>query len=454
MSIAFANAPGEVTSKLTEFVLDARWDELPEAVRREALRSFVNILGCTIGGARHEAVDIADRALVAYAGPPHATVIGRGRKSDALHACLINCFGSSVYAYDDTHAEAVVHPSGPVAAAALAVAELRPASGSDALLAFALGVELVCRLSKAISVPPAKGPVAWSQTGIAAGIGAAVAAARLLRLDANQLQHAIGIALSQAAGFRVMHATMVSSLMPAQAAQTGLRAALLAARGFTASQVALEGKYGFLEVFAEQPHLPSLIGGLGERFEILRNTYKPYPCGIVIHPIIDACLQLRREHAIDAASVEAVSIKASAGAMALCDRRNPQNELQAHVSLYHWTAATLIRGTAGIAELQDATVRDPAIGAFQDRVTCVGDPGIAADATEVTIALRGGRSHTCRIEHCIGSAANPMTDTQITDKFRALSEPVVGAARTRELIDRAWAAEGAADIGDLARAAA
>jgi 2-methylcitrate dehydratase PrpD len=454
MSIAFANSAGEVTSKLTEFVLDARWQDFPNAVRREALRSFVNILGCTIGGARHEAVDIADRALVAYAGPPHATVIGRGRKSDALHACLINCFGSSVYAYDDTHAEAVVHPSGPVAAAALAAAELRPTSGSDALLAFALGVELVCRLSKALSVQPAKGPVAWSQTGIAAGIGAAVAAARLLRLDANLLQHAIGIALSQAAGFRVMHATMVSSLMPAQAAQTGLRAALLAARGFTASPVALEGKYGFLEVYAEQPHLPSLIGGLGERFEILCNTYKPYPCGIVIHPIIDACLQLRREHAIDPAIIESVHIKASPGAMALCDRRNPQNELQAHVSLYHWTAATLIRGTAGIAELLDATVLDPAIAAFQDRVTCVGDSNITADAAEVTITLSDGRNHTCRIEHCIGSAANPMSDAQLGDKFRALAEPVVGAARTNELIDKAWATETMADIGDLARAAA
>ena len=175
-----------------------------------------------------------------------------------------------------------------------------PTSGADFLLAFALGIEMTCRLSKAISVPPAKGTVAWSQTGITAGIGAAVAAAKLLKLDATRLQYAIGIALSQAAGFRVMHATMVSSLMPAQGAQTGLRAAVLAERGFTASPAALEGRYGFLEVFAETPHVPSLADGLGERFEILRNTYKPYPCGIVIHPIIDACLQLRREHAIDA----------------------------------------------------------------------------------------------------------------------------------------------------------
>jgi 2-methylcitrate dehydratase PrpD len=454
MANAFVNTAGDVTSRLTDYIVAARWADLPAPVRRETLRSFVNILGCTIGGARHEAVDLADTTLGDYSGAPHATVIGRGHKADALHACLINCLGSSIYSYDDTHAEAVVHPAGPVASTVLALAERRPTNGADCLLAFALGVEMTCRLSKAISVPPAKGTIAWSQTGVAAGIGAAVAAAKLLRLDAARLQYAIGIALSQAAGFRVMHATMVSSLMPAQGAQTGLRAALLAERGFTASPAALEGKYGFLEVFAEQAHRPALVDGLGERFEILRNTYKPYPCGIVIHPIIDAVLQLRREHAIDASAVDRVRIKASPGAMALCDRRNPQNELQAHVSLYHWTAATLIRGTARIEELQDPTVQDPAVMAFQDKVEAIGDPSVTADAAEVTITLKDGRSHTCRIDHCIGSAANPMTDAQLTRKFSELAEPVIGAARAKALIEQSWAVEAMADVGELARAAA
>ena len=454
MANAFVSTAGEVTSRLTDYIISARWSDLPATVRYEALRSFFNILGCTIGGARHAVVEIADNTLSEYAGAPHATVIGRGHMADALHACLINTLSSSIYSYDDTHADAVVHPSGPVASAVLALAEKRPTSGADFLLAFALGVEMTCRLSKAISVPPANGTVAWSQTGIAAGIGAAVAAAKLLRLDAARLQYAIGIALSQAAGFRVMHATMVSSLMPAQGGQTGLRAALLAERGFTASPVALEGKYGFLEMFAQQAHLPALVGGLGEQFEIRRNTYKPYPCGIVIHPIIDACLELRREHAIEAAEVDMVRIKASPGAMALCDRRNPQNELQAHVSLYHWTAATLIRGTARIQELQDRTVQDPVISAFQDRIEVVGDSSVAADAAEVTITLKDGRSHTCRIDHCIGSATNPMTDAQLTRKFSELAEPVIGAVRNTTLVDRSWAVETMADVGDLARACA
>src|SRR5271165_5254219 len=156
MANAFVNAPGDVTARLTDYIVDARWSDMPENVRRETLRSFVNIMVCTIGGARHEVVELADTTLGEYAGAPHATVIGRGHKADALHACLINCLASSIYSYDDTHAEAVVHPAGPVATAALALAERRPASGADFLLAFALGVEMTCRLSKAISVRPAK----------------------------------------------------------------------------------------------------------------------------------------------------------------------------------------------------------------------------------------------------------------------------------------------------------
>ncbi|MEJ0019988.1 MAG: hypothetical protein WDN25_26255 [Acetobacteraceae bacterium] len=184
--------------------------------------------------------------------------------------------------------------------------------------------------------------------------------------------------------------------------------------------------------------------GWASDFELLRNTYKPYPCGIVIHPIIDACLDLRQRHAIDAGQVAAVDIRTSPGAMALCDRRNPQNELQAHVSLYHWTAAVLIRGTAGIAELQDPTVRDPAIIALQDKVQAAGDSGIAADAAEVTVTLRDGSRHTCRIEHGIGSGEQSddrcATDPEVRrtggagDRHRARRRP--GGAKLVGSIDR------------------
>lgn len=443
-----------VTTQLAAYAATAQYSDLPDAVRREALRSVFNILGCTLGGARHQGVDIADTSLGAFTGQPRATLIGRGRKTDALHAALINCLASSIYSFDDTHAQAVVHPSGPVAAAALALAELKPVSGAAFLAAFALGVELECRLCKALTVPPAIGSMAWSGTGITGGMGAAVAAGRLLGLDMAGMRTAIGIALSQAAGFRAMHGSLCTPLMPAQAAQTGLRAALLAQAGFTSSPTALEGRYGYLSVFSEQPDLDALTGGLGERFEILRNTYKPYPCGIVIHPIIDACLELRRLHDLDPAQIAAVAVSASPGAMALCNNRNPKDEMQAHVSLHHWTAVAFIRGTARIQDMDTATaVHDSALMAFQDRVEATLDPSRAADAAEVTVTLTDGMRYTSRIDHGIGSAAVPMTDAQLEVKFAGMAVPVLGEQRTRALMRQCWELGDLADAGDLARAA-
>lgn len=444
-----------VTTQLATYAAATQYSDLPATVRQEALRSLFNILGCTLGGARHSGVEIADSALGGFAGSGQATLFGRGRKTDALHAALINCLASSIYSFDDTHEQAVVHPSGPVAAAAFAVAEMQPVSGEAFLAAIALGSELECRLCKALTVPPAKGSMAWSGTGITGGIGAAVAAGSLLRLDMPAMRMAIGIALSQAAGFRAMHGTLCTPMMPAQAAQTGLRAAFLAQAGFTSAPAALEGRYGYLSVFSDRPDLDALAGGLGERFEILRNTYKPYPCGIVIHPIIDACLELRRTHALDAARIASVAISASPGAMALCNNRNPENEMQAHVSLHHWTAVCFIRGTARIQDMDTETaVKDPASMALQDRVEATLDPNRAPDSAEVTVTMTDGTRYAVNIEHGIGSAAQPMTNRELETKFAGMAVPVLGETRTTALMDRCWNLASLPDAGELARASA
>ena len=450
-----AHAAHEVTARLAHFAVTASAADWPEAVRREATRSFFNAVGCAIGGARHAMVDNADKTLGAFAGPAQATLFGRGREADVLHATLINGLASSIHSFDDTHEKAVVHPGGPIAAAVLALAEWRPVSGADLLAAFALGVEMTCRLCLATTVPPANGSFAWSGTGITVGLGSAVAAGRMLRLDTQRMRVAMGLALSQAAGFRAMHGTATVAFMPAHAGQMGLRAALLAERGFTAGLSALEGHSGYFSTFCTEPDLGALAGGLGERFEILRNTYKPYPCGIVIHPIIDACLKIRADHQPDPDRIASVSIQASPGAMALCDNRNPKDEMQAHVSLHHWTALAFIRGTARIQDMDTETaVKDPALVAFQDKVTAVLNPAIAADQTEVTVTMRNGTQHTCRIEHGIGSRLNPMSDTDLEQKFTGLCEPILGPARTAELIARTWAVATLPDAGELAREAA
>ncbi len=440
----------KITARLAEYGLAT--NDLPDPVRQEAKRSFLNVLGCAIGGGRHEAVDMVDSALAEATGAGVASLFARGRKSDILHATLLNGLASSVYSYDDTHAEAIVHPAGPVMAAVLALAERRKIRGKDALTAFALGVEIICRLSKAVSVAPARGNVAWSQTGITVGVGTAIAAGKLLGLNERQMCAAIGIAVAQASGIRSLHGTMCTAYMPAHAGQAGLRAALMAAQDFTGGTEALERRYGFLTTFCEQADVGALIGGLGERFEILKNTYKPYPCGIVIHPMLDAILQLKAE-GLTAEQVARIDVKASPGAMALCNRRHPQDEFQAHVSLHHWIASALIKGMTGIEVLSLPFVQDPKTVGFQDRIHATEDVSRGGDSTQLLVHLRGGGEMLCDIVHGIGSASNPMSGAQLEAKFRGQSDTKLGAERTNRLVAACWGIDGLADAGEIGRAA-
>jgi len=384
--------------------------------------------------------------LAPYAGTPHATLVGRRTQTDALTAVLINTLASSVNTYDDTHAEAVVHPSGPVMAALLALAERQTVTGEEFLTAFILGVEIICRLSKAASVAPAEYKIAWSQTGITCGVGAALAAARVLKLDAAAARQAVGIATSQAAGIRAAHGTMCTPMMPAQAGQVGLRAALLAQGGITSSETSIEGRYGFLECFAETPALDALTADLGTRFEISHNTYKPYPCGIVIHPHIDAALALRQAHDLHSEEIEAVSLKAHPGTMALCFRRHPAHDFEGQVSVFQWVAAALVRGSAGIAEGTLSAIADPDIMAMRDRLTVEDDVSMPIDGSDMTVTLKDSRTVSIQLRDCIGSTGRPMTNPELEAKFRASGEAILDHDKLDEVIKLSWNLEDLDDV--------
>lgn len=445
--------PAGATAEIADFVLRAGYADISEAARKEGLRTFFNIVGCTVGGARHEAIEATWKAMKPFAGEAHASLLGRCERTDALTACLINTLSSSIYTFDDTHAEAIIHPAGPVMAAVLAVAERQKVSGRDLLAAVILGVEVACRLSKAVSVAPAKGNVAWSQTGICCGVGAAVAAGKLIGLDARQMRYAIGIAASQASGIRAMHGSMCTANMPAHAGYTGLRAAYLSQAGFTAAEGAFESKFGFANCFSAEPHLPHLTDKLGSHWEILGNTYKPYPCGIVIHPMIDAAFALRAEQRLDAAQIATVSVKAAPAALALCDRRHPKDELEGQVSLYHWIAAALVRGRAGIPECLDASIHDPALKAFREQVFATVDPTVPHDGVDMTVVMKDGRTFDKKVRNCIGSKGRPMTDQELEAKFAIQSEAVIGKEATARLIADCWRIADLVDASTLVRRA-
>jgi 2-methylcitrate dehydratase PrpD len=264
-------------------------------------------------------------------------------------------------------------------------------------------------------------------------LGAAAACARLLGLDEQRTMMALGIAASQPVGLREQFGTMTKPFHPGAAARAGLLSALLAKHGFTASARALEAPRGFVQVVSTKCAWNEATDELGERFEISFNTYKPFACGIVIHPSIDACVQLR-EQGVRADEVERIELKVHSLVLELTGKKEPADGLQGKFSVYHGCAAGLIFGRAAEPEYADDIVTRADVIALRRKVVATVDDTIDEASADVTAVLRDGRRVHVFVEHAIGSLQRPMSDIALEAKFAAQSEPVIGAARTGELI--------------------
>ncbi|MFT4064058.1 MmgE/PrpD family protein [Paraburkholderia sp.] len=437
-----------VTRTLARYLVNARPDDLPQAVRDHAVRTFVNWMGCAIGASRHEAVEIAIEALSPFGGPAQASVLGRAGKVDVLNAALFNGISSHVFDFDDTHLKTVIHPAGPVASAILALAEYRCVSGTEFIHALALGVETECRIGNAVY--PDHYDVGWHITGTAGVFGAAAAAGKLLGLDEQQMVWALGLAATQPVGLREMFGTMTKSFHPGRAAQNGLVAALLAARGYTSSEQGIEAKRGWANVTSTHRNYAEITEGLGERHESLLNTYKPFACGIVIHPAIDGCIQLRNEHRLDPESIASVLLKVHPLVLELTGKRTPQTGLDGKFSVYHSAAVAIIDGRAGEQQYSDTAVHEPRTVRLRDKVAAEIDPAMPPDAVHITITLNNGERLEKQVEHAIGSVKRPMTDADLSAKFTDLAEPILGGAATARLLDAVWKVQTVADVAELA----
>lgn len=429
-----AQATSGATFELSRFAVQTRLDDIPQPVRGEGIRAIVNWVGCVLGGSTHEAVLKAQDVLGLYAGPAEATVIGSGRRFNMMHTALFNSMGSSAHVFDDTHLGTVLHPTSPVGAAALAVAEHRGASGADFLLAVILGDEVACRVANMLAAPPAKSHLGLFMTGIAGGVGSAVAAGRLMGLTTQQMTWAIGIAASQASGLRVMHGTHTTPLMPGHAARSGVMAAILASHDFTAAERSLEAPRGLADVFAKPTNIDVATDRLGQHYELLSLTYKPYPCGIVAHPLIDACLALVRENDVAPESIVRLEATVNPVALELTGIRHPRDYMQSHNSIFHWAAAALVHRSAGLQEESDDCVHELRMRAFRDKIVATAEASMPPDACRASLVLTDGRVLHHDIVHCSGSLDRPMTDAELDEKFRGQARTAVSDQAAEQML--------------------
>ena len=440
------------TQTLARFVAESRWGDIPQATRHEAKRALLNWMGCAIGGCRDDTVERALAALNAFSGPRTSSLIGRREKMDALHAALINGISSNILDYDDTHLRTVMHPTVPVAAALCALAEHRPVTGAQFIQAFVLGIEVACRVGNAVS--PWHYAHGWHISSTCGVFGAAAGAAKLLGLNTQQTAWALGLAATQGSGLREMMGGMGKSYNLGHAARGGLLAALLAERHFTSSERVLEAPRGFAHVLGQEPQLDELTRGLGETWELAANAYKPYPCGIVLHAAIDACLQLRAESAFAAEAVESVAVRMNPLALEITGRAEPASGLESKLSVAHVVAVSILHGAAGVAQFTDACVRELAVVALRTKVSTQADASCDTAAAHVEIVLKDGCRLSRHIPHATGSLEKPMTDADIDKKFHELAVSSRSECHAWDVIEIAWSLERINDAAKFVQAAA
>lgn len=428
--------PPKVTQALARYIVNARFDDLPEKVRKEGTRTLLNWVGVAVGGSHSETVNIAVAALDPFSGPRQASLLGRSERFDIMNAAFINGVSSHIFDFDDTHLKTIIHPAGPVVSAALALAEHQPVSGRDFLNAIVLGIETELRIGNAVY--PNHYDVGWHITGTAGVFGAAAATGKLLGLNEQQMVWALGLAASQPVGLRESFGSMNKSFNPGRAASNGIFAALLAARNYTSSDGMIEAKRGWANTISTKQDYHEILDGLGTRYEAALNTYKPFACGIVIHPAIDAAIQLRNEHKLTASQIARVDLKVHPLVLELTGKKTPQIGLEGKFSIYHSVAVALIEGAAGERQYSDRAVRDPQVVALRSKVVALVDPAIKPEQVDMTITLTDGRKLHKFIAHAIGSLEVPMSDKQLEAKLRDLAEGILPTAQVDALIASCW----------------
>jgi len=386
-----------VTQRLAQFVAETQWDALDAPVVHQAKRALMNFFAVALIGCREGAIETALQSLAGFSVGRQAAVIGRPERLDALSAAFLNAASANVLDFCDTHIPTVIHPTAPVAPALFALGEMSRVRGRDLILAFILGAEIECRIGLAIS--PSHYRRGWHITATCGVFGAAAGGGKLLALKTEPLVSALGIAATQAAGLCECLGTPAKSVGVGNAARNGLWAALLAAQGFAGPPEPLNGTQGYFHALAEAPQLSILTDELGDGWELMKTAFKPYPCGFVVHPVLDCVIDWRRAH--------------------------PD------------------------AVVEQVTVIDPRVVTLRGKVAVKRDESFATTAAAVEIASADGKVHKLHQRAARGSDDNPMADADLEQKLREAVERVIPHNDVAALIEAIWTVDDCADIAKL-----
>jgi 2-methylcitrate dehydratase PrpD len=436
-----------LTQEVANFVARTRYRDIPPDVVQLARGFILDGVGVALAGSTDECSRIVQSHIRAAAGRGEASILGTSLAAPVPKAALANGVAGHAMDYDDTQLstskEAVygllTHPTTPVLAAALALGEKEKISGEEFVLAYLLGVEVECRIADAIH--PRHYQSGFHSTATMGGLGAAMAAGKILGLKEEQLLRALGIAASMASGLRENFGTMTKPLHAGRAAENGVNAALLARDGFTAASNILEARRGFFNAMAGGCDEEKIAGRLGRPYFMKEPgiSIKPYPSGSLSHPAQDLILDLAKQHDLKAADIEHIDVGTNSNVPNALIYPMPKTALEGKFSIPFCMAVAVLERKAGIAQFQDRKVRAKNVVELMKRVTLYVDDeleklGYDQVRSRIRITLKNGQAIEGRYDVARGHPEKPMSWVELGDKFRDCAALVLPDKNAEEAI--------------------
>ena len=433
-----------VTAEAAQFVKELSFESIPPEAVRIAKRCVLDGLGLMIAGSYEKCTQIIIQFSSRISQPQGATVLGvKPLTVTAPFAALANGTAGHAMDWDDSQLSVspgriyglLTHPTIPPLAASLAAAEERGAvDGKSFLTAFLAGFEVECKIAEAIN--PDHYKKGFHTSGTVGTFGAAMAAAKMLDLGTDEILHTLGVTASMTSGIRTNFGTMTKPLHVGRAASNGVTAAMLAQSGFEANMEALDGPWGFFSVLGRGFDVENIAGCIGNPHTIVDPgvSIKPYPCGVLTHPSMDAMLALVTEHDLTADDIQEVTLFAGSNILNPIRYKIAHDELEAKFCMPFLLAAIILSRKAGVHEFTDEFVNADETQQLMRKIRTEFDAGIEDQGwdkirSRVEVVLQDGRKIVKEAdENYRGGPDNPLTDRQLQDKFTDCTERMLNQA--------------------------
>ena len=433
-----AATPGAL---LLAWVADTPFEALPKPAVEMGRLAVLDWWGVTVGGVDEPVARLLREAVPEPEGP--ASVLGAGRTASPVTAALWNGTASHALDYDDTVLALPGHVTAPLLPGLLALAETRGATGRDVLTAFVLGVEVMCRVSRALA--PGHYRAGWHATATLGRLGGAAACARLLGLDAPGIDRAVGLAAAQLGGIHESFGTMGKPYQVGRAAADGFLAALLAARGVTGPADILDHP-AWARRLSPDWTPPRLAEGLGHDWAVNEVFFKRFPCCFATHAALSALLDLAPR--VDPSTVETVDLDVCRTTLLVADQRQPDTGLGGKFSITYCAASALVRGRVREEHFTADAVRHPSVRALAERVRVFPQAELDETRARAVVRLRDGS-----VQEKVGDLRMGRDPEQLRrelgEKFRSLAEPRLGATETARLRDALGRVDEIEDLTEL-----